>query len=70
MLPGRREDFHRRRWRVSDMQFAEFTARQRADSFHRFLRALEQLAHFLQIELTLCGKRHPTRTASDCAQRE
>ena len=46
------------------MQLAIFAASQRADFFHRFIGALQQLADFLQKKFSFRRERHAARAAA------
>ena len=59
----RRQYLHRGGRRVADVQLAIFAASQRADFFHGFVGALQQVAHFIQKELSLRGERDAAWTA-------
>src|SRR4030095_5046374 len=59
-----RQNLHRGRRRVADVQLAVFAASQSADFFHKFVGALQQLAHFFQKKFSLCRQRHASRTST------
>src|SRR5207245_1619692 len=48
-----RQDLYRWGRRVADVQLAIFAASQRSDSFHGFIDALQQFAHFFQKKSSL-----------------